>query len=826
MEAALVERATTGRLKPGAVSAGLAEAMAVLEKLRSYYPAVAPFAYRSATGTAILTFRGVVEDSRGRRKTMRQFHCVADRDGNAELVAGLPSEPRPLYNLDLLRSRPDAPVLVVEGEAAANGGAARFPDHVLTTSLNGAGSPHKSDWSSLSGRDVFIWPDNDAAGGDYARRVAAHSLASGARDVRIVAVPEGLPDGWDVADRLPGGLSQDDLQAALAAAPSVAWDQVKGFLRVNRSELHWPPFRLPDGHLARVKHVVNAIKQALERIDSGCHRRDWWSILGCIYHALGQDGLALAVAWSKQGADKHRKFHDGEVERIFEAFALQPQPNTLLLRWLFWRAWREEKAKDPGGDGWFPDDQAVREADLAEFETRHRKLRFGGNVRIGMQQKQQDGSYLIEQLPEDTVRSINKSLNFWDPQVKKRVSIFDYWERNQRIPPLKAVFRPGEEVGPDEFNLFQGFRLRPAKNKGSYALFRALLDRISAENELPNEYLWKLLAYRVQNLHTFVPIVMILIGPQGSFKSTFTTVIRKLLEPYSISISDAENLAGQNNGVLFEKLFVQAEEVELRGDEHNNRFKNYVTNDMIDYKDKYLRQWQGSNRGFIAMTTNTKLPLRVPPDSRRFLVLGVSDPFDGDETKRGDLYSRMHAELEAGGYEALLYDLQHTDLFSFNVRDFPKTPKFRELVEMEVGQEPITAWLRELLEERGASLSGKVWGWVGDVNKDELYSQYSHWSDRNGVTARNATLRKDQWAKRLRELLGGKVESLRLTVNGRRTWFLRFADYEACCRAYEDQLRTKVERAAGLPAATGNISPLPATLQDRRVAEENDPTPF
>ena len=40
-------------------------------------------------------------------------------------------EPRPLYRLDHLAGRPDAPVLVVEGEKAADAAAVRFPDFVV-----------------------------------------------------------------------------------------------------------------------------------------------------------------------------------------------------------------------------------------------------------------------------------------------------------------------------------------------------------------------------------------------------------------------------------------------------------------------------------------------------------------------------------------------------------------------------------------------------------------------------------------------------------------------------------------------------------------------
>ena len=69
--------------------------------------------------------------------------------------------PRPLYGLDKIAARPYAPVIVCEGEKAAEAAAKIFPDHVAVTSSNGAGAAKKADWSPLSRRRVTIWPDND-----------------------------------------------------------------------------------------------------------------------------------------------------------------------------------------------------------------------------------------------------------------------------------------------------------------------------------------------------------------------------------------------------------------------------------------------------------------------------------------------------------------------------------------------------------------------------------------------------------------------------------------------------------------------------------------
>ena len=154
---------------------------------------------------------------------------------------GLP-EPRPLYNLDQLTARPEAPVLVCEGEKAADAAALLFPDQVCVTSSNGAKSASKADWSPLKGRAVFIWPDNDEPGKAYADSVTQLLLELDAKANVSIMKPiaqaparneagepvlvDGFttPDGWDAADAVEAGWTADHarLLGEDAFAPVVA----------------------------------------------------------------------------------------------------------------------------------------------------------------------------------------------------------------------------------------------------------------------------------------------------------------------------------------------------------------------------------------------------------------------------------------------------------------------------------------------------------------------------------------------------------------------------------------------------------------------------
>jgi putative DNA primase/helicase len=128
-------------------------------------------------------------------------------------------QPRPLYNLDQLTARPDATVLVVEGEKTADAAQALLPGYVVTCWQGGANAITKTNWEPLQGRKVLVWPDNDythrygkkhpKAGklkpfheqpGNYAMLEIADLLTPMGAAVRWIGNPEGTPCGWDVAD--------------------------------------------------------------------------------------------------------------------------------------------------------------------------------------------------------------------------------------------------------------------------------------------------------------------------------------------------------------------------------------------------------------------------------------------------------------------------------------------------------------------------------------------------------------------------------------------------------------------------------------------------
>ena len=169
-------------------------------------------------------------------------------------------EPRPLYGLDRLAAKPDATILLVEGEKCADAGHAQLPDLVVLSWPGGGKADGKVDWSPLAGRKVMTWADADAkrvrltpaekaAGLEQSQkpllpddeqpgfetmariRERLRSMNCKLWDVRLP--PAGSkPDGWDIADAVLEGMNGRDLAEyvranARSAIPRMTTEQAE-----------------------------------------------------------------------------------------------------------------------------------------------------------------------------------------------------------------------------------------------------------------------------------------------------------------------------------------------------------------------------------------------------------------------------------------------------------------------------------------------------------------------------------------------------------------------------------------------------------------------
>ncbi|MFT3673562.1 ATP-binding protein [Aestuariivirga sp.] len=173
--------------------------------------------YLDATGK-LLGFVWRFDTEEGEKEFLPLTYCRKADGSGASWRFKSWTAPRPLYGLRKLAVSPFPAVLVCEGEKAADAAQRLLPDLVTVTSPGGSKAATKADWSSLAGRDVAIWPDNDAAGKDYAEQVARFARKAKAISVVVITPPAGVAQGWDAADAEAEGFSPDHLKALIDGA--------------------------------------------------------------------------------------------------------------------------------------------------------------------------------------------------------------------------------------------------------------------------------------------------------------------------------------------------------------------------------------------------------------------------------------------------------------------------------------------------------------------------------------------------------------------------------------------------------------------------------
>ncbi|WP_372622488.1 DUF927 domain-containing protein [Falsiroseomonas sp.] len=173
--------------------------------------------YRNAAGA--LLFAACRFDPHNDKKQILPYCCT--QSGWRWMA---PPPPRPLYGLDRLAARPDAAVLVVEGEKAADAGAALFPDYVVITWPGGCNAVGMVDVAPLRGRKLTFLPDADAPGRKAMQEMQARAIGAGASCAAVVQIPEDWPEGWDIADledpdrAKPADVSAHTIRAMMASA--------------------------------------------------------------------------------------------------------------------------------------------------------------------------------------------------------------------------------------------------------------------------------------------------------------------------------------------------------------------------------------------------------------------------------------------------------------------------------------------------------------------------------------------------------------------------------------------------------------------------------
>jgi Family of unknown function (DUF5906) len=278
------------------------------------------------------------------------------------------------------------------------------------------------------------------------------------------------------------------------------------------------------------------------------------------------------------------------------------------------------------------------------------------------------------------------------PSVEE-IAAAEYWlEHPNRREYAGLVFNPGREA-PGFYNLWRGFAYSPSP--GSCQLFlEHIKDNIC--NGDTTLYNWVIGWYAdiFQHPGKKCGTALVYRGPPGVGKSIVNDTFGKLLGDHYVPLADQSYLTGSFNAHLVQCLLLHAEEAFWAGDKRaEGKLKDLVTSQRHAVQFKYVDINFVDNHIRLAISSNETWAVPAAMSERRFAVIDVGKGHMQDIP----YFAKIDAELQNGGYEALLDYLLNFDLSAVNLRVIPKTAA---LLEQKIeSMPPLEKWWIETLVE-------------------------------------------------------------------------------------------------------------------------------
>nr|WP_281414725.1 primase-helicase family protein [Plastoroseomonas arctica] len=182
-------------------------------------------------------------------------------------------------------------------------------------------------------------------------------------------------------------------------------------------------------------------------------------------------------------------------------------------------------------------------------------------------------------------------------------------------------------------------------------------------------------------------------GGEGTGKGTLAKALMRLVGYHGLAVYNSKHLVGNFNAHLRDTILLFADEAFFAGDRAAvGVLKGLITEPWLMLEGKFQNAVQGPNYLHILMASNEDWVVPASLDARRFFVLEVS------EARKNDIgyFAAIWQQMDAGGFEAMLHDLLHMDLTTFNVRAVPATEGLER--QRKLSLTTTEAWWQDCLE--------------------------------------------------------------------------------------------------------------------------------
>lgn len=236
------------------------------------------------------------------------------------------------------------------------------------------------------------------------------------------------------------------------------------------------------------------------------------------------------------------------------------------------------------------------------------------------------------------------------PENQAYRTIVDELVFDPSLPPAVGRTAPGISY----FNRWRGLNIAshgPLQDPASqcikiYQYFSTVLGQ-NGEEDL--DYLWRWLAWNVQNPALKPGVAVVMSGAKGGGKTTYAVICRKIFAPYSVKVESSHLIFDRFNATLDGKLLVNLEEAFWATDgKQEDRAKDLITGDTFQLEKKGVDPIEQPSFFRLVVTTNHEHAVPASLDERRYAVfeIGKVGWTDAD-------WDALYAEIKGTGLIAL-----------------------------------------------------------------------------------------------------------------------------------------------------------------------------
>ena len=350
---------------------------------------------------------------------------------------------------------------------------------------------------------------------------------------------------------------------------------------------------------------------------------------------------------------------------------------------------------------------------------------MGGKMRIACERySEAEGRYKIEFHQKDgfTTMWSNQTVLMMGQDQKgnplpKAVPVGKWWlQHENRRTYRNVVFYPNRDFA-ESMNLWRGFAVSAIP--GDCSLFLGHVKHVLCRgNEAHYAWMVQWMANAVQNPEQPGQVAIVLRGGQGTGKGTFAKMLGKLFGVHYKYVSNPDHVTGTFNVMLADAVLVFADECFVVNDKAaESALKALITEETLRVTPKGVDNMESRNCVHLIMATNKEWAVAADQDDRRFFVVEIDD---AHQTSR-EYFAPLYAQMENGGYEALMHLLVTYDLTGFDAyRSCPKTTELQK--QKDQSMDEMSAFLLYALEE--GRLAPSHTGWRTRVLKEEMVERF------------------------------------------------------------------------------------------------------